>query len=191
MKNEWDDYAEMWDSVASEYADKAFNELNKHINIKELRVLDFGCGTGLLSERMAPYCKEIVALDNSPKMIDILRKKNLPSVTVISELLTADLINHTSVLQKPFDLIVASSVCAFLPNYRETVQLLTALLKNGGMFIQWDWLKERSETKDGLSKEEVQKVLSKCGLNDVTISVPFEMSSPGGIMPVLMGSGVK
>ena len=45
------------------------------ISVNEIRVLDFGCGTGLLTEKIAPLVNEIVAIDSSPKMIEVLRKK--------------------------------------------------------------------------------------------------------------------
>ncbi len=40
-----------------------------------MKVVDFGAGTGLLSERIAPYVQEILAIDVSPSMIDKLRAK--------------------------------------------------------------------------------------------------------------------
>lgn len=191
MSNEWDNYAEMWDSVASDYADNAFSELKKAIHLKGLRILDFGCGTGLLSERMAPFAKEIVALDNSVKMTEILKNKNLPDTTVVCDILTTDLISEQPALQNQFDLIVASSVCSFLPNYSETVELLYTLLKPEGLFIQWDWLTVEPGSKESFSKEEVQTVLHQIGFTEIKVSVPFEMSGPDGTMPVLMASGIK
>ena len=79
--------------------------------------VDFGCGTGLLTERMSPHASSIVALDSSNKMIAILNNKNLPNVTTVAEELSAELINKNASLNNRFDLIVASSVFAFLPDY--------------------------------------------------------------------------
>lgn len=191
MKNEWDEYADIWDSVALEYSEKAYTELKKYSHLKELRILDFGCGTGLLSERMASSSNEIVALDSSEKMSAILKAKEITGLTVVTNILTGNLITKVPVLQEPFDLIVASSVCGFLPNYRETLELLSSLLKPQGLFIQWDWLKESSKSESGLSKEEVQEALTHSGLANISVSVPFEMNHPEGTMPVLMATGVK
>lgn len=191
MSNEWDAFAETWDSLAFEYAEKAFEELKKCSDLNGLRIFDFGCGTGLLSERMAPYAKEIVALDNSQKMTLALKQKRIAGVTVITDLLTPNLINNTPELQKHFDLIVASSVCSFLPNYKEIINLISTMLNPRGIFVQWDWLKVNDHSEDGLSKKEVYDVLSASGLADVTISIPFEISSPEGVMPVLMATGKK
>lgn len=189
MKNEWDDFAEVWDSVAGEYAEKAFAELVKIADLANLRVFDFGCGTGLLTERMAPVSRGVVALDNSQKMTAVLQKKDLKDVTVISTVLTTELISKEPVFQTKFDLVVASSVCGFLPNYKETLELLFSLLNPNGLFVQWDWLKNDIESQTGFTKRGVEEALKASGFENVSVTVPFEMINSDGKMPVLMAVG--
>lgn len=191
MGNQWDDYAEFWDEVAYEYADKAFEELTKLVSLKGLRILDFGCGTGLLSERMSSPAAEIVALDNSSKMMEQLIGKNLSNVVPLCISLDEKLMDNSKELAKPFDLIVASSVCGFLPNYGETLGLLVDLLKPQGLFVQWDWLKQSEDADSGLDPDYIQEVQGDSGLKDVRISYPFEMSSEGNSLPVIMAWGKK
>ena len=80
--NEWDEYATGWDinEDVREYANKAFDTFEQNVapalsTPSKSRVLDFGCGTGLLAEKLAGRCGEIVAIDSSPKMIEVLEKK--------------------------------------------------------------------------------------------------------------------
>ena len=56
MAKSWDEYAADWDNEPSAllYADKAFESLQQIVDIQDLRVLDFGCGTGLLSQKLSP-----------------------------------------------------------------------------------------------------------------------------------------
>ncbi|MEF1187446.1 class I SAM-dependent methyltransferase, partial [Vibrio sinaloensis] len=79
MATSWDDIAADWDKDKStgEYANKAFESLSGIINIQGARVLDFGCGTGLLCQKLSPLAKEIVALDSSEAMIEQLDRKEL------------------------------------------------------------------------------------------------------------------
>lgn len=191
MNNQWDEFAEMWDDLASEYSDKAFAELSAVTNISNKRVFDFGCGTGLLSERICRDASEIVALDNSEKMTELFRKKSLPNVTVLTDLLTKEFLQNSSELQRGFDLIVASSVCGFLPNYHETAELLNSMLNTGGVFVQWDWQKSDSHGDNGFTKEEVQNTLSAVGFKEITLTTPFEIEGPDGVMPVLMAVSTK
>ena len=193
MSNEWDEYAEGWDidDSVQEYADKAFDALSGVINIDDLSVFDFGCGTGALTQRLSPRVKEIVALDGSSEMVKQLAKKNLGNVSSIAGFLTQDLIDSDPLLANKFDLIVASSVCGFLPDYEMTLGLLKSLLKNGGVFVQWDWLSLDDTSGMGLSEERVLGALGDNGFSSIQIKTPFEMSSQKGTMTVLMAVGKR
>ena len=135
--------------------------------------------------------KDIVALDGSSEMIKLLAKKNLSNVSTISAFLTQELVDSHPELTKKFDLIVASSVCGFLPDYEITLGLLTSLLKSGGMFVQWDWLSNDDSAETGLSENRVLAALEANQLIDINIEKPFEMDSSKGTMRVLMAVGVN
>lgn len=189
MSQEWDEYASDWDSNEDviAYSEKAFKTLLDAVDIKHMRVLDFGCGTGLLTERMSPLVKEIVALDSSKQMINRLVKKKLANVITVSEQLSESLIRESELFAEKFDLIVASSVCSFLPEYEKTLSLLKSLLVDGGIFIQWDWLSEESGCGFGLSLEQVENAYKNTGLKLQTLKQVFYMESSEGEIPVLFG----
>ena len=191
MSNEWDAYAEGWDVDPSvgEYANKAFEALSNVINIDGLSVFDFGCGTGSLTQLLSPVAKEIVALDGSSEMIKLLDKKNLNNVSTISDYLTQDLIDSHPYLNRRFDLIVASSVCGFLPDYEMTLGLLKPLLKSGGLFMQWDWLSNDDSSGTGLSEKRVLHALKTNEFIDIQVKQSFEMYSSKGTKTVLMAVG--
>lgn len=191
MRNEWDEYAQGWDVDASvqEYADKAYEELSKLIDLDGLAILDFGCGTGSLTKILSPRVKHIVALDGSPEMIKLLADKDLNNVSTIAGFLSQDLIDSHPHLSQKFDLIVASSVCGFLADYEMTLGLLKPLLKSGGMFVQWDWLSKNDSSEMGLSENRVLHALQANGFIEVQVKKSFEMNSSKGTMTVLMAVG--
>lgn len=191
MKNEWDEYAEGWDVDASviEYADKAFEELSRITELDGLSVFDFGCGTGTLTQHISPMAKEIVALDGSSEMIKLLDKKQLNNVSTISGFLTQDLVDNHPLLTNKFDLIVASSVCGFLPDYESTLRLLKSLLRSGGLFIQWDWLSNDESSETGMSQSRVLDALKENEFIEIQLKTPFAMTSSKGTMTVLMAVG--
>jgi len=193
MSESWDDYAEDWDTNedAISYSEKAFETLINEIKIEGLNILDFGCGTGLLTEKMSPLANKIVALDSSNKMISILNNKKLINVTTISESLSANTIKENSSLQNKFDLIVASSVFGFLPEYESTLALLKALLAPGGMMVQWDWLSPKEDSEFGFSEERISSAYRKSGFELKSITLPFSHISPNGSTPVLMGVAIN
>ena len=191
MSNEWDEYAENWDvdPTVEEYAKNAFSELLDNININGLTVLDFGCGTGALTQLMSPTVKSIIAIDPSSEMIKHLDKKALNNVSSISDYLSNELVQNSPELKNKFDLIVASSVCGFLPDYEATLSLLKSLLKKDGLFVQWDWLSNDDSSDMGLSEKRVKQAFVANDFVNTRVNSPFIMSSSKGNMPVLMAIG--
>jgi len=189
LTNEWDEYAEQWElnPAVNEYANNAFNALEAEIFLNEaLTVLDFGCGTGALTELINSKVKQVVAIDPSTKMIEQLKNKKLINVVTIADYLSNKSIEGHQSLNTKFDLIIASSVCAFLPDYQSTLNLLKNLLKDEGVFVQWDWLSEDESASMGLTKNTVNKALTMIGFNHIIIKVPFSIASEKQNMPVMM-----
>jgi ubiquinone/menaquinone biosynthesis C-methylase UbiE len=61
--------------------------LKQHILTPDMDVLDFGCGTGLLTIRLQPFVRSITGMDSSPGMLNVLNDKiiklRLPNVKTI------------------------------------------------------------------------------------------------------------
>jgi 2-polyprenyl-3-methyl-5-hydroxy-6-metoxy-1,4-benzoquinol methylase len=191
VKNEWDEYAQNWDidPSVSLYANKVFTQLNRIVDIKEKTILDFGCGTGALTQLMSPIADNIIAIDPSSEMIKKLAQKELKNVATISDYLSENLILQYPTLNNQFDIIVASSVCGFVPEYEVTLGLLKSLLKNDGLFVQWDWLSEEDNATTGLTELRVKNAFEAIDFNIKELSSPFIMQSKKGSMPVLMAVG--
>jgi predicted TPR repeat methyltransferase len=191
MSYDWDKSANKWemDPTTALYAEKVFEQLENIINVTNLRVFDFGCGTGLLSQKISPLAKDIVALDASEAMIEELDKKMLPNVEPVVDILSRGLIAQHPAFRGQFDCVVASSVCGFLDNFEEAAELIYLLLEDEGLFIHWDWLAENEQ--DGLTESRVEQTLIQAGFDTVTVSVPFEIETEKGTFSVLMGIGEK
>ena len=189
----WDDAAVGWDEdpMVCAYADAAFASLERlrekrGVTHAGARGLDSGCGTGQLSERCGAAAS-VLAIDAAPKMIEVLRAKALPNV----DARTAPLGENDG----PFDLAVASSVCAFLPDYPATLRTLAATLSPGGLFVQWDWERPPGETRTeesfGLTRREIEDALRGAELELVALEQAFSLAVPGSEtrMEPLMGVG--
>mgnify|MGYP000101617332 CR=1 FL=1 len=191
MSDSWDDYAGEWDinPDAIKYAQLAFESLTKHHNFSGLNVLDFGCGTGLLSEKIAGLAASVVAVDSSSKMIDILKHKKLSKVKALACEISEESIHTNPILKSGFDLILASSVCAFLPDFKKTLSDLKSLLNPGGVFIQWDWMCSENQPDFGFNSELITNAYAKVGLSVVKVANEFSLTSEKGTREVIMGIG--
>ncbi len=193
MSESWDQYAVGWDTDETVilYAEKAYQALTEIVNPIGLDILDFGCGTGLLTEKMAVIANRVLALDPSIKMIEVLKNKRLQNVDMLSIDLSEEAIKTNDLLQTKFDLIVASSVCAFVPDYEGTLQLLKSLLKPKGLFVQWDWQKTEGDADFGFTEAMIERAFVNVDLVALSVSESFSFASDRGEMQVLMGVGQK
>ncbi|EDM78645.1 methyltransferase, putative [Plesiocystis pacifica SIR-1] len=185
--SDWDDYAADWDDNPGVglYAQRAFASLEGVADLRGKRVLDFGCGTGLLSHALAPLARELVALDSSAAMIEALRAKQLPKVAAVVSELSSELVATHPAFAAPFDAVVASSVCSFLPNYPEVAAIIRERLVPGGVFVHWDWLSDEDEP-GGMTRARVEQTLRAAGFASVELTTPFGLDSPRGELTVLM-----
>jgi 2-polyprenyl-3-methyl-5-hydroxy-6-metoxy-1,4-benzoquinol methylase len=191
---DWDAYAADWDDdlAARTYAEAAFGSLldraaARGIDLEGVDACDFGCGTGLLTEHLAERCDRIDAVDTSPAMLAVLDAK-----------IERRGWTHVRTMRTPpappaaYDLVVCSSVCAFLDDYPGTVASLVGQLRPGGLFVQWDW--ERDPADDdphGLARDQIRDVLEDAGLVAVLVDTGFTVEVGTETMTPLMGVGRK
>ena len=188
--NEWDDHAEDWDRdpATREYAELAFASLLPALDSHDrslagARVLDFGCGTGLLTDHLLTAGATVDAFDTSAGMLRVLGAKfgDRVDVRVLDDLPDG---------AEEYDLVVCSSVCAFLDDYPATAAALASDLRAGGVFVQWDW--ERHETdggSHGLSVGQIEQALTAAGLVDVSVQPAFRIEVGGESVRPLIGLG--
>lgn len=195
--NEWDQISASWDDDESvrAYAAAAFASLEPVLAAHGMalpggRVCDFGCGTGLLTEHLVAGGAAVDAVDSSPGMLDVLRAKietrGWSDVRAASELPAGSSAN-------PYDLIVCSSVCAFLDDYPAVVNQLVGGLRRGGLFVQWDWERNDPDDAHGLARDDIRSALAAAGLTEIRVEVGFEIAVPGreGKMRPLLGQGQR
>lgn len=105
----------------------------------EQAVLEFGAGTGELSIEIARHCKMVYAVDISPVMLEIARKKaNSQGINNI-EYCRAGFLTYEH-QGEPVDVIVSQLALHHLPDFWKLVALqrINAMLKKGGKFFLRD-----------------------------------------------------
>jgi 2-polyprenyl-3-methyl-5-hydroxy-6-metoxy-1,4-benzoquinol methylase len=190
--NEWDDVAEEWDDsdAVRAYAAAAFESLVRVVaangmSLDGARVIDFGCGTGVLTERLVAAGADVMAIDSSPAMLSAVDRKiaerGWTTVRTSTDLTVTD---------EPFDLIVCSSVCGFLDDYPSVARDLVSKLRAGGVFVQWDWERvDGDESEHGLSRSEISDALRAAGLEAIEVGGDFVIDIEGERVQPLLGRG--
>ena len=107
------------------------------------RVLDVGCGTGTYAVRMAPRVKEVVALDVSKAMLEVLEKKVAQKSLDNIEVVQADWRRYRPA--GAFDLVFASMTPIF-----RSLDLVDKLLDSSARhvaLVSWAGVKENQLLK--------------------------------------------
>ncbi|HCG7970552.1 TPA: class I SAM-dependent methyltransferase [Vibrio parahaemolyticus] len=189
MAQDWDGLAKNWESnpATEQFAQSVFAQLQQLTQLDGIKVLDFGCGTGQLSQLLSPIVKDIVALDASEAMIEELDKKELLNVEPVVDALSRGLVAQHPAFRGQFDLVVASSVLAFVDDVESSLDIAHSLLNEGGYFVHFDWVAESEH--DGFTLSRSENALSNAGFVDVEAKKVFDITSDGQAMSVLMGVG--
>ncbi|ABC29998.1 SAM-dependent methyltransferase [Hahella chejuensis KCTC 2396] len=132
-----------WDKAAERYARRPVADVGayeKKLAVTQqflradMRVLEFGCGTGSTALVHAPQVAEYVATDASSKMIDIARAKlrDQPVPGLKFDVATLDDYNGQSEI---YDVILGLNILHLLRDPDQAIQQVYRLLKPGGVFI--------------------------------------------------------
>ncbi len=134
-KRDFDKEAAKWDEnpgrvkLANDVADTIIREAKPG---RDMDVLDFGCGTGLVTLRLQPLVKTIVGADSSKGMLGVLenkvRERGLANVSVRR----VDF-EQGELLKGKFHLIVSSMVLHHVPDTAKLFAQWHELLLPGGM----------------------------------------------------------
>ena len=190
----WDEYAGGWDDevAVQAYAAAAHDSLldaldRRGLALASASVCDFGCGTGLLTTRLAEKAASIDAVDTSPAMLARLDAK-------VEQQGLANVHTAATLPDAPgtHDLVVCSSVLGFVDDLTATVERLVRLLRPGGLLVQWDWERDLADPDSpGLTRDEVRDALTAAGLTAVEVDTGFEVSVEDDTMRPLMAVGQR
>jgi 2-polyprenyl-3-methyl-5-hydroxy-6-metoxy-1,4-benzoquinol methylase len=107
--------------------------VDKLIEDNQKVALDFGAGTGNLTGKLLQLGYKVIAVDISPDMCEIL-KKRLKNYSEDGRLrIINSPIEDVRFNEAEFDLITCYSVLHHLPDYVDVIRKLAALLKKGGV----------------------------------------------------------
>jgi 2-polyprenyl-3-methyl-5-hydroxy-6-metoxy-1,4-benzoquinol methylase len=97
------------------------------------KILDFGCGSGVMLSFLAGHCQHVIAMDID--LVPLERVKEYIPLPENVQVLDANQISLSALPAKSFDLINALDVLEHVDDLPHTLSALLGLLKPGGRLV--------------------------------------------------------
>jgi 2-polyprenyl-3-methyl-5-hydroxy-6-metoxy-1,4-benzoquinol methylase len=173
------------------------NGILKNINFnKNMHILDFGSGTGLLTSQIAPYVNKITAIDMSQSMNEVLKQK-ISSYPCELEVLQMDLSEEQP--QNNYDCIISSMTIHHVKDIKKLFEIFYNLLKPNGTIALADLEPEDGTFHStdtgvfhfGFDKNEFLNIAKEAGFKDLQIDTVSVAKKPYGDFPIFLLTGKK
>jgi cyclopropane fatty-acyl-phospholipid synthase-like methyltransferase len=163
---------------------------------KEMNILDFGSGTGLLLSEIAPYVGEITAVDISSAMNDVLHSKK-EEIKCSLQIVQMDLTKKS--LEQKFDAIISSMTIHHVEDVLSLFKKFHSLLKDNGIIALADLDTEDGSfhTEDtgvfhtGFDREDFVQMVKKAGFKDIKIQNASTIEKPNNNYSVFLLTATK
>jgi len=202
VENRFDRLAKEWDSkpMRVEGAMRFANKIKEYIkdDIKNFKIMDYGCGSGLVSFCFANDVKEINGYDKSKGMIDVYNEKakKLGFKNIIG--IVHD-IDKEDLKSEQYDIIMTNMTMHHIKSVDDFVKKLANGLKKDGKLFIADLYKEdgtfHSDNTDvihfGFEIEDVRDAFNKAGLKSISISKLQTIKKPNKNYDLFFAVGVK
>ncbi len=150
---------------------------------KEMKLMDFGAGTGLLSYFIAPHVDTIVAVDNSPSMLEKFREKS-SEFACKTEVLEVDL--STTDIEHNFDGIISSMTIHHLQETKKLFERFYDMLEVDGFIAIADLDSEdgsfhsdnRGVFHFGFEREALEDIAKEVGFKNISFRLANEINKP-------------
>lgn len=199
MSQHFEEKAKEWDTDEKrERAQDIANAIGNRIPLnQQMDVMDFGAGTGLLSEYIAPYVNQIIAVDTSEAMLDQLEAKPVFKGKV--KRVEQDIVDNPVNLN--VDLIISSLTLHHIHDLDGVFEQFKSVLSKNGKVALADLDKEDGTFHDpdvegvhhhGFNRDEFRHLLEKHGFTDIEIKTVHQIvHDDGKSFPLFLATARK
>jgi len=181
----FDTKAKDWDkgNVRVNGAQKIAEAIAKrHTFHKEMEIIDFGVGTGLLGFAIAPMVKKVYGVDTSKKMLEEVEAKNCEDLSI--EPIFQDILETP--LQRSYDALISSMTLHHIENLEAFFKTIHKNIHEGGFIAIADLeLEDGTFHSDntgvhhfGFDEQKLVSIVEKCGFKNVCFENINTISKP-------------
>lgn len=201
----FDERARDWDSDPKkvERARVVAESIRKTIPLnKEMKALEYGCGTGLLSFALQPDLGQITLADTSQGMLAVLAEKIAAAGVTNMHPVRLDLVSDPVPAER-YDLTYSLMTLHHIHDVRHILSRFRELLLPDGLLLVADLDQEdgsfhtdgTTDVHRGFDRGRLQQMVEQAGFGDVRFSTAYEIKKQIGneerIFPVFLMSARK
>jgi ubiquinone/menaquinone biosynthesis C-methylase UbiE len=130
----FDDSSRDWDDEPRRVAlMKAIGEaiVREATPMRDMKLLDYGCGTGLIGLFLLPYVHSVTGADNSPGMLQVLREKIAANHLKNMDAVQLDL-EQEAIPSVQYDMITVGMALHHIENTEKVLRAFYEMLNPGG-----------------------------------------------------------
>ncbi|MFC1477537.1 class I SAM-dependent methyltransferase [candidate division KSB1 bacterium] len=183
QKEDFDRLAQEWDTNPERVrrARAVAKRIRRRLPLKkDMNVMDFGTGTGLLLFEFLPYVRTITAVDNSKNMLAVLREKAQRFGADNIETLLCDIELENLPIER-FELVTSLMTLHHIRNIPDALHKLYIALRPGGYLALADLFTESGDYHSdaevthhfGFEPQALKKILEEFG----GVNIEFEKVS--------------
>jgi len=163
-----------WDRLRSELYGNSFNDSALLSLIpSNWTIADLGCGSGILTARIAPHVAKVIGIDQSTAMLKAARKRTSGQKNVD---LRPGSLEALPLPDATVDATLVVLALSYLKDTRRALGEMSRVLKPGGRAVVVDLLRhdreqfriEMGQTSRGFTRDELQDLLVESGLQSVS-----------------------
>ena len=189
-KRNFDQEAAKWDQIPGRVKvvqDIAQSMIRELTLTPDMDVLDFGCGTGLLTFALQPFVHSITGVDSSKGMLDVfkikIKEQNLNNVKAIY----LDL-DHGGVLSGSYHLVVSSMTLHHIKEIGPLFNQFHQVLYPSGTLCVADLDSDDGQFHgnnngvfhDGFNREDLSRMFMSAGFNGMRAIQAAQIEKPVG-----------
>ena len=169
----------------------------KNIDFRDtMDIMDLGAGTGLLSYFVAPHVAKIIAVDNSPSMLEEFKSK-ASEFDSETEVIEADIAKEE--LNRSFDGIISSMTIHHVEETKALFSKLYNMLNENGFIAIADLDSEDGSFHSdntgvhhhGFERNELEKLAREVGFKNIKFDLASTIDKPHCTFTVFLMTAVK
>jgi predicted TPR repeat methyltransferase len=200
MSTDFDERAATWDDDPAkvERAEKVAAAIRDAVPLDtSIRMLEYGAGTGLVSQALRASVGPVTMVDTSAGMREVMEDKIVAGTITNARVWGIDF-STEAVPDERFDLVVTVMTLHHIPSLEPVLSSFARLLADGGHLCIVDLEEEDGsfhgdgfEGHHGFDRAALASSLSEAGFDDVGFRRCHQMVRDGATYPLFLATGVR